>query len=334
MSRLREIIGHREIVQTLKNAVQRNKVAHAYLFLGPAGLGKKAVARALAGALLCEAPVEGDACDHCRSCRQNQGGNHPDLHVLQPAGTSLKIEQIRELQKQVQFKPYQGQRHVFILEKVDTMTQEAANSFLKTLEEPSSQAVFILATDQPYALLPTILSRCQQYQFRPLRQQEVVEGLVRYGNLDRDAAAKLAPLSGGSLGRGMLLAGGEAWPLREKALELSQRLWQMDELEALNLAAELSEDRGQAAEYLAILLLWLRDILIYHYTKNESLLINQDKLATLLAQAQGYKAGQLMTVIEEIKQARERILANANTRLTLEALMLKIHSYGGYDNVG
>ncbi|AQS57821.1 DNA polymerase III subunit delta' [Desulforamulus ferrireducens] len=329
MPRLSEIIGHREIVQTLKNAVLRDKVAHAYLLMGPEGLGKKAVARALAGALLCETPREGDACGHCRSCGQNQGGNHPDLHILQPAGTTLKIEQIRELQKQVQFKPYQGQRHVFILEKVDTMTQEAANSFLKTLEEPSSQTVFILTTDQPYALLPTILSRCQQYQFRPLRQQEVVEGLVKYCDLDREAALKLAPLCGGSLGRGMLLAKGEAWPLREKALELSQRLLQMDEIEALNQAAELAEDRGQAAECLAILLLWLRDLLLYHYTKNERLLINQDRLETLLDQAQRYEPDRLMAVIEEIKQARERILANANTRLTLEAMMLKIHSYGG-----
>lgn len=329
MPRINEVIGHREIVQTLKNALQRNKVAHAYLFMGPSGVGKQAVARALAGALLCESPIEGDACGHCRSCRQNEGGNHPDLHIVGPVGTSLKIEQIRELQKQVQYKPYQGQRHVYIMEKVDTMTQEAANSFLKTLEEPSGQTVFILSTDQPYALLPTILSRCQQCQFRPLRNQEVVEGLMRYCQLDKDTAKKLAPLSGGSLGRGMLLAEGGAWPLREQALKVSQRLMQMDELEALRLAEELSEDRGQAAECLAILLLWFRDLLIYHYTEDRHLLMNQDKLEMLLDQAQRYRPGLLLAIIEETKQARERILANANTRMTLEALLLKIHSYGG-----
>ncbi|MCL5290887.1 MAG: DNA polymerase III subunit delta' [Bacillota bacterium] len=333
MYKLENIIGHPQILRTLKNSVQRGKMAHAYLFMGPSGVGKETVARAFAGVLLCEAPREGDACGNCRSCRQIEGGNHPDLHLLQPTGASIKIEQMRELQRQVQYKPYQGGRHVFIIEKAEAMTQEAANSFLKTLEEPTGQTAFLLLSDQPYGLLPTILSRCQQFQFRPLSSQEVAAGLVSLCGMEQDAASQLAPLAGGSLGRAVRLSGGgEQWPLRTKALEIARLLPQMNKTRALAVAEEMAADRAEAAECLEIILLWLRDILVFQYAGKPDILINQDRTGSIVEQSAWYEPAALSAIIEEIKLARERILANANTRMTLEVLMLKIHSYGGNDN--
>lgn len=335
MYSLSSIIGHQQIIRMLKNSVQRERVAHAYLFMGPAGIGKHTVAQGFARLLLCETPGKEEACGDCRACRQIDSGNHPDLHLLGPAGATIKIEQIRELQRQVQYKPFQATRHVFIIEKAEAMTQEAANGFLKTLEEPGSQTVFILLSDQPYGLLPTILSRCQQLQFRPLSNQEISKGLVTLGKAEVEQAQAVAPLAGGSLGRALKLTGGEEqWPLRAKALSWLQRLPHMGQYQALQAAEELANDRHEAVECLEIMLLWFRDLLVYHYTGQMRGLNNQDKIDDLLSQANWYMPEKLVEIIEEIKLAKEKILANANTRMTLEVMMLKIHSDGGNDNAG
>ncbi|AEF92946.1 DNA polymerase III, delta prime subunit [Desulfotomaculum nigrificans CO-1-SRB] len=331
--KLKDVIGHREIVQILKNAVQRDRVAHAYLFLGPQGVGKQTVARAFARVLLCDRPIDGDACGRCRSCQQMAHDNHPDLHFMEPAGASIKIEQIRELLRKVQFKPYQAERQVFMLEMAEAMTTEAANCFLKTLEEPGSQSVFLLISHRPYALLPTILSRCQQLQFRPLSNGEVAAGLMHVCGLEPEKARQLAPMAGGSLGRAVQLAqGSDQWPARTKILDLVGRIPEMDKVQALGTAEELSADRAAAGEYLDLLLLWFRDMLVYKYTSDQSMLINQDVVDKLVQQVELYTPDGLVAIIEEIKQARDRVLANANTRLALEAMMLKIYSYGGLYN--
>lgn len=330
MRKLENILGHNQIKQTLKNSILRERVAHAYLFMGPPGVGKQTAALAFARVLLCEEPQRGDVCGECRACRQMEGDNHPDLHLLQPTGASLKIEQIRDLQKQVQYKPYQAKRQIFLIEKAEAMTQEAANCFLKTLEEPSGQTVFILLSDQPYGLLPTILSRCQQFQFRPLGNQEVAAGLVELCGIDQDRAVELAPLAGGSLARAMRLASGdEQWPLRTKSLELVKRLPGMNRVQALATAEEIANDRNEAVEILELLLVWFRDLLVYHYTEKKELLLNQDQINQIVEQVISYDPLQLTAILEEIKSAKEKIVANANTRMTLEVLMLKIHSYGG-----
>jgi DNA polymerase-3 subunit delta' len=146
----------------LQQALQKGKLVHAYLLAGGSEAARIELARYLAAALNCREPREGEPCGRCRSCRQMAGGNHPDFYLFKPQGTTLKIDQIRELERQLAFRAFQGGARVAVLAGADTMTEAAANCLLKTLEEPPEGAYLILLAAQPDLLLPTIRSRCQE----------------------------------------------------------------------------------------------------------------------------------------------------------------------------
>lgn len=330
MSKLMNVIGHKDILQTLRNSVIREKLAHAYLFVGPTGVGKKSLSEVFARVLLCESPLEGDLCGQCRSCGQTEAGNHPDLHLIQPTGASIKIEQIRELLRQVQFRPYQAKRQVFIIDMADAMTQEAANCFLKTLEEPAGQSHFILLSSRPNLLLETVLSRCLTLQFYPLSNREIADTLAKNFGIERDKAAELAPMAGGSMDRALKLVGNDqSKRMRLRILEMVVEMPKMSKVRALALAEEISPDRNDTGEYLETMLLLFRDMLVYNYTSDKKMLVNQDMAGQLSEYASTYGPAKLVAIIEEIMKARGKILTNANPRMTLEVLMLKIQSYGG-----
>lgn len=325
MDKLTGIIGHREIVKTLRNAVDQGRVAHAYLFMGPPGVGKATAAAALAQALLCAEPRGGEACGCCRDCRQIAGGNHPDLHIIRPNGASIKIEQVRELQRLVQYKPYQAQRQVYLLHQVETMTAEAANSLLKTLEEPVGPVAFLLLSDQPYVLLPTILSRCQQLQFKPLAGAEVVRGLQLLAGMEADRAKVISGMAGGSLGRAMEMAREDVlWQERDRVLQMAGALAEAGRLTALSFVQELLDSKVGVPECLDLLTAWYRDLLIWYFTADEDLLVNRDRAAVIKSTAAQYEPGRLMEIIESIEEARGRLKSNGNSRLVLEVMMLKL----------
>lgn len=328
MKFFREIIGHRRIVRLLKNAVVNGRTAHAYLFSGPAGVGKETVALAFARALLCAQPQEGDACGSCRFCRQTAQGSHPDLHIVRPAPQTIRIEQMRELQRTVALTPYSGLRHVCLVERCEAMTQEAASSFLKTLEEPSAQTVFILLAEQPQRLLPTIVSRCQQIAFTALALPEVVEGLLRAG-FDRADAELAAALSGGSLGVAVELASGGGYrEKREKIFTAAAELARATPGEACRLAQSFGGEREESALLLDMLLLWYRDLLVYKEANDEALVVNRDFLPLLARQAENYTTFRIIDIIYKIEQARGFLRANANQRLTVEVLFMELGRRG------
>ncbi|KYH33812.1 DNA polymerase III subunit delta' [Neomoorella mulderi] len=148
--------------QQLRQALQRGKLVHAYLLAGGSEAARMELARYLAATLNCQEPREGEPCGRCRSCQQMAGGNHPDFYLFKPQGATLKIDQIRELERQLTFRAFQGGARVAVLAGADTMTEAAANCLLKTLEEPPEGAYLILLAAQPDLLLPTIRSRCQE----------------------------------------------------------------------------------------------------------------------------------------------------------------------------
>lgn len=321
---LREIAGHQQIVQTLMNAVSRDHVVHAYLFSGPAGVGKETTARAFARALLCSQPVAGDACGVCRDCRQLMSHNHPDFYTLQPAGASIKIEQVRGMLRRIPYRSYQGGRKVFLIQQAELMTADASNCLLKTLEEPPGDTVIILISDQPQSLLPTIISRCQQCSFKSIPLPELSRGLVVLHGLDPAEAGLTAAMAGGSMGKALAYAAGAYQAEQSLAIGLAHDLAGSASCEALLMAEQIAEQKGKVSAILEMLRCWYRDLLVFKLTGETGLLYNLDHVETVTKTAKNFQTESLLQILEEIETARKKIEANANTRLALEILFLHL----------
>ena len=321
---LGEIIGNRPVIRALLNTVASGRVAHAYLFAGPEGVGKETAALAFARALLCSRPKDGDACGACRECRQVEHYNHPDLWVLQPDGNYIKIEQIRGILRRAPYRSYQGGRKIFLIPRAEVMTAEAANCLLKTLEEPPRDTLFILLSARPQALLPTVLSRCQRCSFQAIPAPELADGLVARHGLREEDARLPALLAGGSLGKALALISGSTGEARAGAGQLALSLGRAGPLEALELAEKTAESRDKALSSLEMLLCWYRDLLIWRESGETRYLYNPDRTAEIQREAENYRTCSLMEIIEAVGAAKNKIEANANPRLALEALFLRL----------
>jgi len=202
--RFSEIIGQSHVVQTLTNALSSGSISHAYLFSGPRGSGKTTVARVLAKALNCENRKEGqfEPCNKCSSCLEITGGNAMDLIEID-AASHRGIDDIRELRDGIKFSPVKSKYKVFIIDECHQLSKDAANALLKTLEEPPSHAVFVLATTEIHKMIPTIVSRCQRFDFKRLQTSEIIKKLEFIAekeriNFDKPALSLIALNARGS----------------------------------------------------------------------------------------------------------------------------------------
>lgn len=197
-----EIIGQDVAKRILQTSLTHNRIAQAYLFTGPGGVGKETTALTFARALNCQHPhPDGDACGKCSPCRKIEKGTNPDVELITPQKNSLKISQIRKLRVKASFKPMESKFKVYVIADTEKLTTEAANCFLKTLEEPPEKTVIILLTSYLSLLLPTIISRCQLIRFSPLPTSKIEETLQHNLGITLAKAKLFARLSGGSLGR-------------------------------------------------------------------------------------------------------------------------------------
>ncbi len=326
------VIGHRWAVDLLTRQLHQGYLSHAYLLTGPPGVGRGTLARWLAQALLCldtpRAP-----CGSCAACLRVSRGTHPDLHVLsletQGGRRTLGIEAVRELRATMAERPFAGTRKVYLIEDAETMTMEAANALLKTLEEPPPFAVLLLVALSEHLLLPTIVSRCQHLPLRPLGREEVHQALVERWGAPQEQAAFLARLSRGRLGWAVrALQDPTVLARREEEIAAMERLIEAGLLERFAFA-ETQERRWRRGEQAAVLALleqwegWWRDLFLAGQGCDE-LVVNRDRLAHLQALSRRLATEATLAFLQALRAARQRLLEQVNVRLVLEDLLLRL----------
>ena len=322
------IVGQPLAVRLLRQAVSGGKVAHAYLFVGPAGVGKRTVAMELAKSLNCLAPLpEGGACDACASCRKISAVPivHPDLRVISPEGRFIKTDQIRELQEEMYARPNEGRMRVAIIDGADRMNAESANRLLKLLEEPPGYAILILLTHNLSGVLPTLISRCQVVNFPPLNPEDVAGVLRDRFGLDAGQAKLYSALAGGSIGRALALSQDEGMAARrDHSCELLQKLAEMDDLALIGQAELLDKDKEHLDDWFDLATAWLRDALVLAQTGSTQLVMNTDRMNVVRSLADHFGSANILDMLSAITEVRGNLQRNANSRLALDVLMLRL----------
>ncbi|MCF6289803.1 MAG: DNA polymerase III subunit delta' [Desulfobacterales bacterium] len=317
------IIGQDKAKNLLITSFSRKKMAHAYLFRGPDGVGKKRLALTMAAFINCNHPRGTDVCGNCSSCRKFNADSHPDLLHIRPDGAGIKIKQIRELKHALTFPPFEARTRVVILEDVHTMRREAANSLLKTLEEPPADNLLILTADESGVLLPTIVSRCQVIPFHALPYELVAQALCRDHDLDPAGGATLAALSEGSLGRAGLLLDQELLDLRQELIENLVRLSPADPESVgmiLRLAERAAALKEQLGELLGMLKTWFRDLMLLAGGGPQELVTSQDLAAILDTAGRRWNMAELQAKLKMIQRAEKELHRNCNRTLVCEVL--------------
>jgi len=319
------IVGQHQAVALLRRAVAADRVAHAYAFVGPAGVGRRLTALAFAQACLC--PRQG--CGTCSACRRVAAESHPDCQRLTPTpprdnprgAAVIRIEQVRELAHWAALTPLEASRKVFIVDDADRMTLPTAQALLKTLEEPPPRTLLILIVANPRALPPTVLSRCQSVRFRPLEEAQVA-ALLETRGLDSAGSQLLARLCQGQVGRALGSDLAEVQRRRAAALALAATALPRlgNRLDAAGL------DRAVVAAYLEVYWLWYRDALCLAAGGDPSLIVNADRGDDLAALAGRVPATALADTLSAIKEAWLALEGNVSPRLVLEQTLLAVAS--------
>ncbi|MBI3811124.1 MAG: DNA polymerase III subunit delta' [Nitrospirae bacterium] len=326
------ILGHAHPKAVLTAAIASGRIAHAYLFHGESHIGKFLTAVAFAKAALCSRLKTGQAsgrpalssCDQCSSCHAVDSGSHPDIHFIGPDGAQIKIGQIRELQDAIAFKPLVGSRKWFIMDEADAMNPEAANSFLKTLEEPPDHSTLILITARPQALLPTVLSRCQSVRFSPPPPDELSPWLQKQRGIGLKEALLLSTLAMGKIGIAAEADPDSLKEERDRVLDALSKNHLEDLAELFNEPEELASSQEQLYKTLDTIEIWLRDVLIGRHTPEPSLLINQDIPDRISAWGRAVSTDQLLEILTLIHLLKRASTRNLNHALVLETVLLKI----------
>lgn len=326
MSLYDRILGHENIIAQLKNAVSNEKVSHAYIFNGEDGSGKAMVAKAFAEALLCErGGAEG--CGECHFCKQTESGNNPDLiWVTHEKPSSIGVDDVRtQLVEDVQIKPYNGRYKVYIIDEAEKMTVQAQNAILKTIEEPPAYSVIIFLTNNDEIFLPTIISRCIVFKFRPIRNSVIMDYLIRRYKLPEYEAKMCASYAQGRVGRAVDLVTSDNFiKIRDEALSLVKNVYNYDVADLIDAVKRVAEYKINITDYIDIIEMWFRDVLLFKVTKDANNLVFSDEINYIRKQASKSSYEGIENILRGCETAKQRLNANVNFDLAIELMLLNI----------
>ena len=326
MGSFKDVVGHKDILKYISSAVENNRVSHAYILNGERGSGKKMLANLFAMTLLCETG-DNEPCGKCHSCKQAESGNHPDIiRVTHEKPNSISVDDIRtQVNNTVDIKPYQGPYKVYIIPQADMMTPQAQNAILKTIEEPPSYAVFLLLTENAETLLPTINSRCVMLKLRNIKDTLIKKYLMENLEIPDYKADMCTAFAQGNMGRAIMLANSDHFnEIREEAVQLLKHISEMELNEIVAAVKNISVYKLEITDYLDIIMIWYRDVLLYKATKEIDKVVFKDQLQSIKEQAIKSSYEGIELILESLEKAKARLKANVNFDLVMELLFLTI----------
>ena len=326
------ILGQEQPKKILKNALQSSNVAHAYLFHGQESIGKKQIAIELAKSLNCASPIKGDACDECTSCRKIENRTHPDFFFVEPIKNTptareavIKIEAIRELQRKLAFHPYEGKVKAAIIDNADLMNLQAANSFLKTLEEPPSATILILISSNPFKLLPTLISRCQTIQFQPLTHEnikKILKEIMTEQMIGNDTLAFRTLRSRGSVKKALAEDIESIVNIRKEIVSLLETI-SFDRMDVVfSQAKSWASQSDQWEIILNELMELVRDLAFFQSGCSESEVYNRDIAKRLKLLATRKTVNSWLKIFNAIHTTKIALSGNANAQLFFENMLI------------
>jgi DNA polymerase-3 subunit delta' len=320
-----QIIGNESIIRHLQNAITAQKVSHAYILHGEEGMGKKLIAAAFAKTLQCEESGI-IACDRCKSCMQADSGNHPDIIWVTHEKISIGVDDIRlQVNADIQVKPYNSPHKIYIIDDADKLTEQAQNALLKTMEEPPEYAVILLLTSNNSVILPTILSRCVVLNLKPVDKQAIKELLMVQYQIPDYKAEVAAAFSGGNVGKAIKYASSEDFEQKkENVLHILKYIDDMELYEIVSGLKFLSADKNNIEDYIDLMILWYRDVLMFKATIDPDLLLYREELTFIKKQASIRSYEGVEKIINAMEKAKIRLKANVNFDIAIELMLLTI----------
>jgi DNA polymerase-3 subunit delta' len=319
-----DILGHKKQLDTLRLALGTGRLHHAYLFLGPDGVGKRTVALSLAKAIHC-GEGQNDFCDQCVNCARITAANHTDVRSVTPlpGKKDISIQQIRDVEKELSFRSFSGKRKIMIIDPAMLMNVPAQNALLKTLEAPPRDSLLILVAPNGGGLLPTVRSRCLRLAFAPLPRDVIAHYLTTQKRLGPEEAHLLAARSMGSLGTAINLDDKALLQMRGRWIDSLNSLRHGDYRAAINAAEALAANREESLKFLEWLESWYRDLLVHRVTHDSAELINLDRLSQIAQQSSDNELPDLLDVMRLALAANARIQRNVNRRMILEDVFFR-----------
>jgi len=315
------MLGHKKVLTTLQTAIKNDNVSHAYIFEGPDGIGRRETALSFASMLMCE--VSDRPCGECKSCQLFAEGSHPDFQEIYLEDKGISVEDIRNILEGLVIRPLYSKYKVIIINNADSMTVQAQNALLKSLEEPPSYLVFILTVQSSAAIAQTVRSRCQRIFFEKMSYEEIMAILeAKYGSRKPEWDF-IVSYADGVIGTAISLIDSPYYlEVRDEVLDAAVQLTTSEDTDIFKVYDVFEKNNDKIDFILRVILLFFRDILVYSQTSDFSILINSDK-KDIIVKNKNLSLSKLIKCIDAIWAAKRGLEVNANFQLAIEVMLMK-----------